>query len=269
MSSNVFAFSGYGKHSNNKYHYVLNVVLFDNIVSDVSTWSAASVGKLSVTLRKKWPRKWPRLLADKKTKIGNMHVWMEMQEKLDSSLGGMSSVSNSPVTCGASDKLYCLGTDTCKKPANCSQCPGKTVPKEEAHVCTGMPSEKATINFRDSDMDQNELGGEFKIVKARNEFDIDRYAVYFGKDERNKLEGKWGVAAALGHATPVGMDTEVRIPSNTPLPEGATHLLVFSENEFGEYATPGSMLLKDAILPTGKPTSLHFKDEDWDKGFVS
>jgi hypothetical protein len=24
-------------------------------------------------------RKWPRLLGDKKTKVNNMHLWMEMQ----------------------------------------------------------------------------------------------------------------------------------------------------------------------------------------------
>ena len=30
--------------------------------------------------RKRWARKWPRLLADKKLKIGNMHVWMEQQD---------------------------------------------------------------------------------------------------------------------------------------------------------------------------------------------
>merc|ERR1712048_526954 len=107
-------------------------------------WSAASVGRLSVTMRKKWARKWPRLLADKKLKIGNMHLWSERQESLDSTLSGMSSVSNSPVTCAASQKLYCLPTDTCKKSGNCSLCPGKGTSNEEAHLCAGAPSEKAS-----------------------------------------------------------------------------------------------------------------------------
>lgn len=269
MTLNMFNFSGLGKHSNNKYRYFLSLSLFDRIVSESSSWSAASVGKLSVTLRKKWPRKWPRLIANKKAKIGNMHMWMEMQEKLDSSLSGMTTVSNSPVTCSANEKLYCLATDTCKKADDCSQCPGKTVAKAEDHICTGMPTEKASLSFKDADMDANELGGEVKINKARNDFDIESYVVYFGKDDRSKLEKADGTGMVVGSAASMGTDTEVRIPSNTLLPEGATHLLVFSRNEFGEYATPGSAILKDAVLPKGRPTSLKFEDEDGDKGEVS
>ena len=51
-----------------------------NLLYQDSTWNTASVGKLSVTLRKKWPRKWPRLLQNKAEKINNMHVWMETQD---------------------------------------------------------------------------------------------------------------------------------------------------------------------------------------------
>mmetsp|Transcript_7596 Transcript_7596/g.15745 ORF Transcript_7596/g.15745 Transcript_7596/m.15745 type:complete len:640 (-) Transcript_7596:176-2095(-) len=269
MSQNVFNFTGLGKHSNNKYRYLLSLSLFDVILGSSSTWSAASVGKLSVTLRKKWPRKWPRLLANKKAKISNMHVWMENQEKLDSTLGGMTTVSNSPVTCSMSEKLYCLATDTCKKAVNCTQCPGKVIPKEDQHICTGMPTEKASISFKDADMDENQLGGEVKITKARNEFDIDAYVVYFGKDERTKLELTDGSPAVVGEAAPTGSDTEVKLPFNTAMPESATHLLVFSKNEYGEFSTPGSAILKDAVLPRRKPASLRFEDEDGDKGKLS
>mmetsp|Transcript_23009 Transcript_23009/g.72852 ORF Transcript_23009/g.72852 Transcript_23009/m.72852 type:complete len:643 (+) Transcript_23009:44-1972(+) len=268
MSENMFNFTGLGKHSNNKYRYALSLSLFDLILSASSSWSAASVGKLSVTLRKRWPRKWPRLLANKKTKIGNMHVWMEMQEKLDSTLGGMTTVSNSPVTCSTSEKLYCLATDTCKKAENCSQCPGKTIPVEELHVCTGMPTEKASLSFKDADMDEHQVGGDVKIFKARNEFDIDSYVVYFGKDERTKLESADGQPALVGEAAPTGSDTEVKIPFNTAIPESATHLLVFSKNEYGEFSTPGNAILRDAAVPKGKPTSLAFEDEDGNKGEV-
>mmetsp|Transcript_10195 Transcript_10195/g.30256 ORF Transcript_10195/g.30256 Transcript_10195/m.30256 type:complete len:638 (+) Transcript_10195:83-1996(+) len=269
MSYNMFNFTALGKHSNLKYKYSLGLKLFDLIVNTTSTWSAASVGKLSVTLRKKWPRKWPRLIADKKAKIGNMHVWMEMQDKLDSTLSGMTTASNSPVTCAAGEKLYCLATDSCKKPTNCSQCPGKTIANEQDHICAGMPTEKASLSFKDEDMDEGELGGEVKINKARNEFDIDVYQVFFGKDERTKLELADGTLAGVGEAAPTGADTSVRIPSNYKLPDGATHLLVFSKNEFGEYATPGTLMLKDAIMPKGKPQGLKFDDEDGEKGEVS
>merc|ERR1719436_2146224 len=210
MTLNTFNFSGLGKHSNNKYKYFLSLGLFDHINSESSSWSAASVGKLSVTLRKRWPRKWPRLIGNKKTKIGNMHMWMEMQEKLDSTLSGMTTVSNSPVTCGMSEKLYCLATDTCKKRDDCTQCPGKQVPNVEGNLCAGMPTEKAALNFKDTDMDRDELGGEVKIFKARNDFDIDSYDVYFGKDDKKKLEGADGQPLLAGSAASVGADTVVR-----------------------------------------------------------
>mmetsp|Transcript_50797 Transcript_50797/g.91251 ORF Transcript_50797/g.91251 Transcript_50797/m.91251 type:complete len:636 (-) Transcript_50797:80-1987(-) len=268
MTKNVFNFSGLGKHSNNKYRYFLALTLFDNIDEELSTWSAASVGKLSVTLRKRWARKWPRLLGDKKAKIGNMHVWMEMQEKLDSSLSGMSSVSNSPVTCGAMAKLYCVATDTCKKSENCTQCPGKTTADEEAHLCAGNPTEKASLGFQDADMDEFQLGGEVKIYKARNDFDVDMYAVYWGKSDSAKLEDAAGSPVKIGQAKATGQDVDVKIPQNTAVPEGATHLLVYSSNSYGEYANPGSLLIKDATLPKAKPGGIAFVDEDGAKDMV-
>jgi hypothetical protein len=269
MSHNSLNFTGLGKHSNNKYKYVLLLDMFDNIVPAASSWNTASVGKLSVTLKKKWARKWPRLLANKKTKIGNMHVWMEMQDRLDSSLGGMATVSNSPVTCGAAEKLYCLATDTCKKPANCSQCPGKSIPLEELKMCGGMPTEKAGLSFKDDDMDEHELGGPISITKARNEFDIDHYAVYWGKDDRTKLELEDSKPALIAEAAPTGSDTHVDLRHNTKVPEQATHLLVFSKNSYGEYATPGFAIVRDAYNPKEKPKGLLFHDEDGDKNEAS
>jgi len=56
MSHNMFNYTGLGKHSNNKYRYSLSLSMFDAILASSSNWNAASVGKLSVTLRKKWPR---------------------------------------------------------------------------------------------------------------------------------------------------------------------------------------------------------------------
>jgi len=264
-----FNFTGLGKHSNNKYRYVLSINVFDNIAPKGSTWSLASVGKLSVTLKKRWPRKWPRLLADKKHKIQNMHLWMEMQDTMDSQFAGMTAIANSPLTCGLSGTLYCVATDTCKKPANCSQCPGKHIPVMEEHICTGMPQEKASLNFKDADGDEKEIGGDVKIIKARNQFDIDTYSVYFGKDDRNRLETEEGKFLLIGEVEPTTSDTEVRLPHNTQVPQGATHLLVFSKNAHGEYANPGSHLITDVVLPKFKPQGLTFEDEDGDKGEVS
>jgi len=264
MEGNFFNFSGLGKHSNNKYKYVLGLSLFDAIMPQpVSSWSAASVGKLSVTLRKRWARKWPRLLSNKKTKIGNMHVWMEHQEKLDTTLSGMPTASNSPITCAASEKLYCLASDTCKK-GDCSQCPGKTTVDAEKHTCSGMPSEKASVSFKDTDMQEGSVGGEVKITKAKNEFDIDKYVLYWGKDSTTKLDPP--LNALVGEVSPTGGDAFFSIPAGTPFPSAASHLLVFSKNEYGEYLTPGNVALKDAVAPKAKPGGIVFEDDDGDKG---
>lgn len=53
----------------------------------------------------------------------------------------------------------------------------------------------------------------------------------------------WWQVSALSN------DLDLMIPQNSPVPEGATHLLVFSRNAYGEYASPGSLLLRDAALP--------------------
>jgi hypothetical protein len=267
VEGNSFNFTGLGKHSNNKYKYVLGLSLFDVILPQpASSWSAASVGKLSVTLRKRWPRKWPRLLANKKAKISNMHVWMEFQEKVESTLSGMPTASNSPITCRAQEKLFCLATDTCKK-EDCSQCPGKTTVDSEKNVCAGIPSEKAGLSFKDTDMEPGTIGGEVRINKARNEFDIDSYVIYWGKDSSSKLDAP--LNPLLGNAAPTGSDAILQVPAGTPIPSTASHLLVFSKNEYGEYATPGSLYLKDAVMPKGKPKGIRFTDEDEDKGEVS
>lgn len=271
--ANKFNFTGLGKHSNNKYKYQLGLKLFDNVAPADSTWNAASVGKLSVILRKAWPRKWPRLLMDKKAKIGNMHVWMETQDRLNADLGGMSSVSHSPVTCEQVEKLYCSVTDTCKLPANCEQCPGKTVPVEAEHVCAGVPTQKASLSFRDTDMDRHELGGVIKITKAKHDFETQTFAVYWGKDGATKLDGP-GVGnedaqvAYIGKVSANEGNAQVDLAHNTKKPDQATHLLVFTKNVHGEYDSPGSESLTDAFLPLEAPQGMKFEDEDGDRNEI-
>jgi hypothetical protein len=132
-----------------------------------------------------------------------------------------------------------------------------------------MPTEKASLSFKDSDMDEHELGGSISITKARNEFDIDKYAVYWGKDDRTKLELEDGKPALIAEVAPSGSDTHAELKHNTKMPEQATHLLVFSRNAHGEYATPGFAILKDAYNPKEKPKGLSFHDEDGDKNEAS
>jgi len=219
-------------------------------------------------LRKKWPRKWPRLLQNKKTKIGNMHVWMETQERISGQLGGLSTVSNSPVTCAEKEKLYCSVTDSCKMPGNCSQCPNKPEADEAEHICAGVPTQKASINFKDVDLDRHEVSGTIKISKAQHDFESSGFAVYWGQND-TKFEMEGGVAALIGEVTASGgSDQHLSLSANTKIPENATHLLVFSKNSYGEHASPGSETLKDAFLPMHPPQAVRFEDKDGDKNEV-
>eukprot|EP00747_Dinoflagellata_sp_TGD_P168659 gnl/TRDRNA2_/TRDRNA2_195594_c0_seq1.p1 gnl/TRDRNA2_/TRDRNA2_195594_c0~~gnl/TRDRNA2_/TRDRNA2_195594_c0_seq1.p1 ORF type:complete len:317 (+),score=73.92 gnl/TRDRNA2_/TRDRNA2_195594_c0_seq1:43-951(+) len=140
ISDASFYFQANGKHSNNKYIYKLNLDMFDHIVEGPSYWSLASVGKLSATIRKRAARRWPRLLADRrsKDKINNMHVWLEMQQKLDPILSGMNVAAHSPLTCKLSSPktmLYCSSADNCKKKDDCRSCIGFTKADPKRHIC--------------------------------------------------------------------------------------------------------------------------------------
>lgn len=276
METNKFNFTGLGKHSNNKYKYQLAFKMFDNISPVDSTWDSGSVGKLSVTLRKKWARKWPRLLQDKKTKIGNMHVWMETQDRLNGQLAGMSTVTHSPVTCRDLKKLYCSVTDTCKMATNCSTCPGKTEADEDQAICAGVPTQKPSISFTDTDMDRDQLGGRIKFFKEKYDFESETFSVYWGRDESNKIDSDEAAASQgsfIGEVDAQAWEPHVSIPSNTKKPEHASHLLAFSKNKYGEYSTPQALPVKDACLPLQSAQSVTFEDEDGDrnevKGYVT
>eukprot|EP00927_Polykrikos_kofoidii_P023738 TRINITY_DN21764_c0_g1_i1.p1 TRINITY_DN21764_c0_g1~~TRINITY_DN21764_c0_g1_i1.p1 ORF type:complete len:541 (+),score=91.52 TRINITY_DN21764_c0_g1_i1:74-1696(+) len=267
MTGNFFQFSGLGKHSNNKYKYLLSLDLFDNIDPAASTWSAASVGKVSVTLRKRWPRMWPRLLANKKVKIGNMHVWFEMQEQQNAvaSPPKLHTASQSPPACAESKKLYCPTTDSCKKVEDgCSKCPNKQMMNDLANMCVGVPSEKTTFSFTDADVDLGEIGGLVNITKPAQDFDIDSYALYFGKDIGTRVTD-----SLLGEVAGVpGAASTIKIPHNTKIVEGAKYLLVFSRNAHGETTTPSYHEFVDGTLPKIRPGELDFVDDDEDKGEI-
>jgi len=60
----------------------LNLTFYGAILPESSSWSFASVGRISVTIQKAVNETWPRLLQDKK-KPKNMHAWYERQTVLD------------------------------------------------------------------------------------------------------------------------------------------------------------------------------------------
>lgn len=104
--------------------------------------------------------------------------------------------------------------------------------------------------------------------RQKNDFDVDTYAVYWGKDDSQKLEPTDGTSVFIGEVPANLIELEVKLPSNSKIPDGATHLLVFSKNKYGEYSSPGSVLLKDAVLPKAKPGGVDFDDQEGEKNHV-
>merc|ERR1711916_85428 len=54
--------------------------LLKNIRSEESTWSMASVGRMSITLKKEYISRWARLQKSKK-KPANQHFWFDVHEQ--------------------------------------------------------------------------------------------------------------------------------------------------------------------------------------------
>lgn len=93
ISSCCFELEGFGHHSNIRKRYVADLPLYADLLPNLSTWSAASVGRLTATLQKAQDSKWPRLTKGKgkdasKHQIGK---WLDMQERWDESLKDLPS----------------------------------------------------------------------------------------------------------------------------------------------------------------------------------
>jgi len=81
MTSCCFELSGFGHHSSIKKHYTVNLGLFADIAPAHSSWSAASVGRLTATLQKAAPARWQRLTKSKDKSKHQIGTWLDMEER--------------------------------------------------------------------------------------------------------------------------------------------------------------------------------------------
>jgi len=72
-------FTGLCIQSGHKIQYLLDFETFDAINSSASSYSLASVGRLSINLEKKQEGVWPSPMKGKKP--NNLQVWWEMKER--------------------------------------------------------------------------------------------------------------------------------------------------------------------------------------------
>eukprot|EP00499_Haloplacidia_sp_CaronLabIsolate_P007576 CAMPEP_0196770316 /NCGR_PEP_ID=MMETSP1104-20130614/1071_1 /TAXON_ID=33652 /ORGANISM="Cafeteria sp., Strain Caron Lab Isolate" /LENGTH=330 /DNA_ID=CAMNT_0042140427 /DNA_START=97 /DNA_END=1089 /DNA_ORIENTATION=- len=74
--------------------FELRLDFLRDIVPDNSTWSVASVGRMTFTLAKsESDDAWPRLLKSRR-KPGNMHVWWSMRERYEGEMKNLTSPSS-------------------------------------------------------------------------------------------------------------------------------------------------------------------------------
>ena len=83
--------------------------------------------------------------------------------------------------------------------------------------------------------------------------------VYWGASSTAKLSD-----SAVLYIPVKGQNLTASIPDGTQVPEGATHLLVFTKNLSGEMATGVSVAITDLGVPVHAPVSMSFTDIDPD-----
>jgi ABC-type amino acid transport substrate-binding protein len=117
-----------------------------------------------------------------------------------------------------------------------------------------LPTQTATnISFSDTDMDIGELGGDVTIIKASSESNVSQYTLYWGSNSNTK-----NASTPITTLTKTGGNLVHTFADNTPIPDGATHLLVFTNNNEGEMPTGVSTLIFDEernLPDTGQTTS--------------
>lgn len=108
---------------------------------------------------------------------------------------------------------------------------------------TGLiPSNLAQgLSFNDNDRGEDLVGGTVTIMCAADESDLTSYVVYWGSDATTKLPG------AIIELPKTGSDIQFLITNATPVPVGATHMLVYSKNIFGESLSPMALDFDDMI----------------------
>jgi len=107
------------------------------------------------------------------------------------------------------------------------------------------------ILFEDDDGDKGELGGSVTIQRASDEDKLDEYALHWGKSATRKIPSG-SLIKDIAKGQPDQSPSHY-LSKSTKIPEGATHLLAFSKNEFSEFPSPASLKFRDNTKPCLSP----------------
>ncbi len=105
-------------------------------------------------------------------------------------------------------------------------------------------STPGSLNFYDTDPDQDQIAGTLVISRAADESRITGYTLYWGSSPAEKLTGQSSIASF----TADGNNHNYSFLPDTAVPSGATHFLVFSSGSEGETAVPLAIDIADLVI---------------------
>merc|ERR550537_132065 len=241
--------SAFGDHSGITKEYALDLELLDYVDVDRSEWSKASVGKMTMTLAKKyWGKAWPRLLAEKK-KIQNMGVWSAMQDKQKES----PPAQNSALLCHKKQHLYCVKNDRCVP-----QCTGCEDTSEQGPRCVGKPSMPSIADgLKDTSGERGKASVSFEVTLS-DESQADEIVGFLTHHNlQGDAEAQLDLPAEeqpelLFQVSTTGQEKySVRLP-NIAMVNETSHIAIFARNKV-KRGKPLIKPLTDAAVPTQAP----------------
>jgi len=81
ITPSVFQLEGFGHHSSIRKRYTIDLPLFADVVPEQSSWSAASVGRMTATFRKQKAERWARLPKATSKSKHQITSWLDMEER--------------------------------------------------------------------------------------------------------------------------------------------------------------------------------------------
>lgn len=154
---------------------------------------------------------------------------------------------NTPLQAGATHLLVYTDNGTTEQ----------TVPKATVFTDVAIPIHAAAgVSFTDTDQHASEIGGAVSITKATDESDVTSYVIYWGTNSTTKMTA----TAAIATIAATGGNVSYTIPTNTAVPSGGTHLLVYSTNAVGEMETGINVAITDKAVPIYKATTVCWDD---------
>jgi hypothetical protein len=122
--------------------------------------------------------------------------------------------------------------------------PGQAIVKDAYN-----PREKPKgIEFVDEDGDKGEVSGTVTVLRAAEEATIDEYALHWGRSPTKKISSSSFLRDIPKETSHDGTSTWY-VSRNTKIPDGATHLILFSKNEHGEHPSPAALKVADNTKP--------------------